>query len=157
MTAERIAQAKRLRKRGLSIAAIARELGASKSTVHAALERKPPRKLPPAPPAVQPAPVALDVEAPTVESLARDLATQLDELREDARRARTARDSEALNRANKHSVTTATVLARLTRDAPAADGVVHVTADAIAEAAQQCRDALHDLVARELERQGVSR
>lgn len=153
LSPDKIDIAKRRRKRGVSFAAIAKELGVAKSTVHEALARPKPKKLPP--------PRPIDVEpiaelelppAPTLEQLAADLAHQLAELREDARRARAARDGEALARAQRHMVVTATVLARLTRDAPSADGVVEVKLSEMQAEGDRARERLIGYIERTIKK-----
>lgn len=89
-------------------------------------------------------------EAPTLESIAADLQRQLRDLEGDAQRARQAGDDVALARAQRHQVTTSLALARVTKAAPAADGMVLVDRAVIDHDAQRLRDSLHALVERGL-------
>lgn len=142
---------RRLRARGMSRDEIALKVGLSQGSITRALAGAESKKTaaPIAPPV--PAPEAPPGPPPTMAELAAELSQQLTDLRGDAARARAAGDDAALARAQRHAATTATTLARLTRDAPEADGFVLVERAAMDGAAERARDALRALVQRGLD------
>ena len=173
LTPELVSKIRELRARGLKRDEIAAKIGLSAGSVSNALRSEPkpaPRRGAAQPPAGRvPDAAPPDADAgsseppeslppPSEEELRVYFADQLREFRSDCERARAAGDDVALARGQRALVQTSTLLARVTKNAPAADGFVMVEIAAMQDAADRCIAKLHDYVDRqfdELEKQPV--
>lgn len=161
LTKAKIVRVGALRAQGFTRAEIAEKLGLSAGSVTnaekqlKAAQAATAAAAPPAPdasPPVSPASNGQAKAAPqTPDEFRSWLGEMMVELEAEAKDARAKQAHERAARAQRNLAQMMLLYGRMTKQADDGDAIT-VTAKDVAEAAQQCRDALHELVARELAR-----
>lgn len=158
LTKAKIAKVGALRAQGFTRAEIAEKLGISAGSVTNAEKQIREAKAaaaPPPPPAKPPAESNGNGQAKAAPQTLDDfrgwLGEQMVELEADVKDARAKSEHERAARAQRNLAQMVLLYGRVTKQADDSDAIT-VTAKDIAESAQQCREALHELVERELKR-----